>query len=818
MSPTDLSKYRSKRNFARTREPAGAEPAASGNLFMVHKHDATRLHYDLRLQVGDVLKSWAVPRGPSLDPAERRLAVQVEDHPLEYGSFEGVIPQGQYGAGPTLVWDSGTWAPMEEIEKSLQSGTLKFRLAGEKLKGGWTLTRLKRRQGETRDNWLLIKEHDDAATPDVDILEARPESVLSGRKVEELVVEDKPAKPQQLRPGALAGAVRAEIPRSHRPQLATAVAEPPDGDDWIHEIKFDGYRTIAIVERGSARLLTRNGHDWTSRYGGLAQAFEGLGRASAVIDGEVVVLDDQGVSHFADLQDALANGESWRFVFFAFDLVHLNGWDLSRVALIRRKRLLERLLAPLAGPASAIQLSTHVEGRGTAFFDRTCELGLEGVVSKRPDSPYYRGRSKTWLKAKAKRVGTFAIVGYTTSPQAGGLAALLLGESEGGELRYRGKAGTGFSADQAPALLERLRALERAEPALDLPTPAPKAVWVSPELRARVQYSNLTREGALRQAVFRGLREIEHAGGAAPARRYITDEHLASIWVTNPERRMFSRNGPTKLDLAVYYARVGDFMLPHILERPVSLVRCPTGKVDDCFFQRHAFQGMPAEVGVFVSEREDKEDREYLVVKDAAGFLALAQFGVVEFHPWGCRTDRPERPDRMFFDLDPGPGIAWREIVAAAHMVREELDRLDLVAFVKTSGGKGIHAVVPLKRLYSWDHVHKASGRIAASLAGRYPSTFTAAMARERRKTRIFIDIHRNARTATAAAAYSLRTRPGLPASAPVGWDELESIDDPQDLNYASLPRLVGARGDPWADLDDRACTLGKEVMAKIAR
>ncbi len=837
MPGRNLETYRKKRDFRRTSEPAGGSSGATGNLFMVHKHDATRLHYDLRLQIGDVLKSWAVPRGPSLDPKERRLAVEVEDHPLEYGEFEGVIPEGQYGAGATLIWDYGSWAPMGDLEASLKKGTLKFRLSGEKLKGGWTLARLRRRPGETKDSWLLIKESDDAADTEHDILTDRPESVRSGKSVEELlsgrsaVWESKPAKraraprapkPVVLDPGKLKGAKKAALPKKFKPQLASQAEEPPSGDDWLHEIKFDGYRTIAIIDAGNARLITRSGLDWTKRYGDVAAAFGRLPCKEAVIDGEIVVPDEKGVTRFGALQDAIANGDSSKMIFYAFDLMHLDGFDLSAVRLVERKAMLEKLLLSVIGQASAIQLSEHVVGQGGSFFDRVSEAELEGVISKRIDSPYFQGRSKTWLKAKAKRTEAFVIAGYTTSRQAGGLAALLLAENAEDGLRSVGKVGTGFSASEAAELVKRLEKHARPETQVHFDLPIPKANWVEPVLKARVQYSNRTTDNQLRHSVYRGLREPEFTKTKTPAaantKRYITDQHLATIWVTNPDRRMFSKTGPTKLDLAVYYAKVGDAMLPHILGRPVSLVRCPSGKIEDCFFQRHAFAGMPPEVGTFVSKKEDDdEERNYLVVNDAAGFLALAQFGVIEFHPWGCRVDKPEHPDRMFFDLDPGEGVEWRDVKAAAHAVHKELERLGLIAFAKTSGKKGLHVVVPIERTIGWKELHTTSGQIAAAIAKRYPETFTTFMAKTERKRRIFLDFHRNARSATAVGIFSLRAVRGLPASTPVAWENLDAIDAPDDLNYATVPGFLSNSGDPWADMDRHASALTSGLAKRLS-
>ena len=803
-----LRAYRGKRDFSKTPEPAGGAVSAEGNRFVVHKHAATSDHYDLRLQVGNVLKSWAVPKGPSLNPADKRLAVETEDHPLEYVDFEGLIPKGEYGGGAMIVWDQGVWAPMDDALRSLESGAFKFRLAGEKLNGGWMLARLKGKPGEDRRNWLLFKEKDSAADGTNDILAARPESVKTGRRIEELVDEPTPATtPVKLRPGALRGAVKAPAPLRIEPQLATASTNPPKDQGWLHEIKFDGYRTMAHVSAGSTRLITRNGLDWTKRYGDLADAFKELPCRDAVIDGEIVVVDEKGISRFGALQDAIANRLGGKLIFYAFDLLHLDGWDIKGVPLEKRKELLSQLLAGHVSGNSAIQLSDHVAGDGRALYERASEMGLEGIVSKRASAPYQQGRSPTWVKTKALQVGDFVIAGYSTSEAAGGLAALALGEWVDGELQYRGKCGTGFDAATLKRLLARLQPLREGAIALD---GGPKDIlWVRPLLSARIHFSNRTADNALRHAVFKGLREAEFSGATTVERkRFISDTDLASIWVTNPTRRLFGKSGPTKLDIAVYYALVGDFMLPHILGRPVSLVRCPTGKPQDCFFQRHAFAGMPPSVATFETANSEQETKTYLAVEDAKGFLALAQFGVVEFHAWGSLRKRLEKPDRIVLDLDPGEGIGWREIVEAAVHIRGELQAIGLVPFVKTSGGKGIHVVVPVVPRLGWKQVHQATSDIATGLAAAAPETFTAMISKDKRKRRIFIDFHRNARSATAAAPYSLRARTNLPASAPVSWDDLEAIDAPEDLNYSSLPPLVSASGDPWAKIGEFAREL----------
>jgi len=814
MTTSRLQPYRRKRDFSRTTEPAGTAGSSGGNRFVVHKHAASSDHYDLRLEVDGVLKSWAVPKGPSLNPADKRYAVQTEDHPLEYIDFEAVIPVGEYGGGPMIVWDTGIWAPMGDIEKSLRTGSFKFRLAGEKLKGGWMLARLKKPDDDEKPGWLLIKEHDPAADTETDILTARPESVKTGRRIEELLPPKPAQRPAKLEPDALAGAMLGSMPDRLAPQLASPVEKPPRTAGWLHEIKFDGYRTIAHIDRGSVKLITRSGLDWTHRFGDLPGAFSTLPCTSAVIDGEIVVPDSKGISSFAALQDALAEGAGNKLVFYAFDLVYLDGWDLTAAALGDRKRLLAQLLAGSISAKSAIQYSDHIEGDGQPLYDHASEIGLEGIVSKRISAPYTSGRSKTWTKAKALTAGDFVIAGFTTSRAAEGLAALGLAEWVDGSLFYRGKVGTGIDAPTQGLLQKRL------EPLTDGAVPlegGPKDMqWVRPVLSAHIQYANRTGDNMLRHAVFKYLREAELSTPVSAARkRLISDADLASVWVTNPSRRLFGKSGPTKLEIAVYYAAVGDFMLPHLLDRPVSLVRCPTALVKDCFFQRHAFKGMPPSVEVFETQNSDEEDRTYLTIEDAKGYLALAQFGVVEFHTWGTHRKHLEKPDRVVFDLDPGEGIGWREVVEAAVHIRGVLEGKGLVPFIKTSGGKGLHIVVPIRPKLGWKEVHRATSEIANAIARGAPEAFTAVMGAANRKKRIFIDFQRNARSATSAAPYSLRARPGLPASTPLGWRDLESIDSPADLNYSSLPALLTTTGDPWAEINESARDLPATLRAK---
>ena len=525
-----LERYRAKRDFTRTPEPPGGKVTPETSVFVVQKHAARRLHYDLRLQFGATLKSWAVPQGPSLDPAIRRLAVHTEDHPLEYADFEERIPQGQYGAGGMIVWDRGTWIPMGDPEADYRKGTLKFRLSGEKLGGGWMLVRLKPKEGERGDNWLLIKERDPFARPGsaAAIVEERPESVLSGRLVEDLAASEAPPepararKPRPARPSALQGARKAPLPRTFRPQLASPAARPPEGEEWLHEIKFDGYRTIARIDGDEVRLCTRTGLDWTERYGVLVEAFRRLPCKQALIDGEIVVQDEHGIASFAALQDALAEGRTQALIFFAFDLMYLDGYDLTATPLLERKRALHALLDPAITSDSALQISEHVLGHGRAFLEQAAQLGLEGVISKRANAPYEQTRTRTWLKSKCRLSDDFLIVGYSPSDVAGGIGALLLAEAEDGGLRYVGRVGTGFSMTAMKSLVARLEALRAKKASVTLP-PAEKRkgiVWVRPALVAEVEYANRTADGILRHAVYKGLRsdKAEEATFGADAR------------------------------------------------------------------------------------------------------------------------------------------------------------------------------------------------------------------------------------------------------------------------------------------------------------
>ena len=817
-----LEPYRQKRDFEVTPEPTESTPTPKGNAFVVHKHAATRLHYDLRIEIDGVYQSWAVTKAPTFDPAVKRLAVHVEDHPISYGDFEGTIPENQYGAGTVIIWDRGSWAPMGDAEALLKKGELKFRLFGQKLKGGFALIRL--RDKTPRDggrNWLLIKEKDEYAQPGSgDSLAEQDRSVVSGLTIEEMAsarAATAPArkKVKKVRPADLPGARATDLGDVPEPQLATLAAHPPAGDGWIHEIKYDGYRTLARLEDGAVQMITRNGYDWTEKYRPIADAIAALPVKNALLDGEICVQLPNGSTSFSALQDALATNASGKLVYFLFDLLHLDGYDLRRVPLIDRKRALESLLAPHAAEDGALHYCEHFQGEGTEFLAQALRMQLEGIVSKRADAIYESGRSRSWIKVKGSLSNEFRIVGFTESKAAGGLSSLLMAERSGSGFTYVGKVGTGFTGATAKELTAKLKPLLRDSPISNLvmDEKVPGARWVEPKLTAEIEYANKTDAGHLRAGRFKGLRGKAEAapvseGPSTRPPQLVTDSHLAQIFITNPDRRMFSDDGPSKLDVAMYYAQVGDWMLPQIAGRPLTLVRSPSGKIKDQFYQRHAMAGMPADIQRIALPKEDdpKEREDYLYITDAKGLLALAQFGVVEFHTWGCKVDEPERPDRMVFDLDPDEGLDWARVVEAGFEVREYLVERGFTPFARTTGGKGLHVVIDVQRTVPWNEFKEFSHAAVLDLANRSPQRYTANMSKKERRGRIFIDYLRNGRSATAAASYSLRARVGCPAATPLTWDELRELESPKVYDWKTVPqRLRSLQHDPWAGIEAAA-------------
>lgn len=868
-----LQEYQEKRDFRRTPEPqGGATPTQSGRSYVIQKHAATRLHYDFRLELDGVLKSWAVPKGPSLDPAERRLAVHVEDHPVAYGSFEGVIPPHEYGGGTVMIWDRGEWEPIGDPHEGYRRGRLKFRLKGRKLRGAWTLVRMRSEGG--RENWLLIKEKDDQARApgQPDILAQKPNSVATRRTMERIAADSdrtwsgdgepeppasepakrdskssaakagkaRPAhsagrsrKSSQLDPSKLNRARPSPQPAFIEPQLATLVREVPGGPNWLHELKFDGYRMLAVLRGGNVRLITRREQDWTGRFPGIAEALSALPLEQAILDGELVVLRPDGVSDFQLMQNALRGGKRAGLVYYLFDLPHCGGYDLTRTPLLDRKEFLRRILDGQP-PEGSIRYSDHIVGEGATVFQHACRYAMEGIICKQTSAPYESGRTNTWVKVKCVKRQEFVIGGYTDpSGSRIGFGALLLGYyDEQGRLRYCGKVGTGFNASSLRQILKSLKALETKQPPFHQPprgSEARGAHWTRPELVAEIEFSEWTDDGHLRHPSFQGLREDKsprevvreepeaagnsppHAGssGKADARKPPSrstvksaaspaSTNVAGVTLTNADRVLYPEQGLTKRDLAEYYSRVADHILPHVAGRPLSLVRCPEGQAGECFFQKHLAGNLPPALrGIPVHEKGGT--KHYCAIDDLAGLISLVQIGVLEIHTWGSREGDIERPDHIVFDLDPGPDVSWKEVVHAARLVRDHLSGLKLESFVKTSGGKGLHVVVPIRPGPDWEEVKEFASQVASAIAGRQPGKYTAIMSKSKRSGRVFIDYLRNARGATAVAPYSTRARPGAPVSTPLRWDELSRIDGAAAYTVENLPKRLARTEDPWA-------------------
>ncbi len=785
MPDAGLSAYVAKRDFESTPEPKGGKGTVTGRMFCVQKHDATRLHYDLRLENDGVLLSWAVTRGPSPDPAQKRLAVRTEDHPIDYGDFEGVIPEG-YGAGTVMLWDRGEWEPLHDVGEGLRKGKLHFRLHGSRLRGGWALVRMRGR--EKRENWLLIKEADERAQDDPEALtEGFVTSVKTGRDLDEIAA-DAPAKAPE----------RGKRPAFREPMLAGTADEVPGGEAWWFEPKIDGYRCQLAVGKGGARCWSRNGHDWTDRFHDVAQAAEGLTCRSALVDGEVVAA---GEETFSGLQTALREGRA--LVFYAFDLLSLDGRDLARRPLSERRAALEAALDPLP-PRGTIRIAPMIEGHGQALLDAICGAGGEGVIAKRSDAAWRSGRSNSWLKVKCIRRDEFVIGGFAPSDKRGRpFASLLLGSYDGKRLVYRGRVGGGFGEADFEALGPSLSRLSRkTSPFADVPAGAEKgARWVSPQLVAEIRYTELTADGLIRHGVFEGLREDKPPRQVATPPQPATasgqpgERRVAGVRISSADRPVFPGAGLTKGALADYYAAAAEPMLVHARDRPLSLVRCPDGISGECFFQKHGHKGFPPEVPRWRHEGED-----WLYLNGARALVAAVQMGTIEFHIRGVRRDRPDRPDRMVFDLDPDEGLGFAVVRKAATELRSILNGLDLTCGLMTTGGKGLHVVVPLRRTVGGEAVSTFARTVATLMAERAPDRFTATMSKARRKGRIFVDWQRNTREATAVSPWSVRARPGAPVATPLDWDELADLPGGDAFNVASaLGRL--SRRDPLAEV-----------------
>lgn len=837
-----LDAYRKMRNFKATPEPRGKRARkAAGNSFVVQKHDARRLHYDFRLEMDGALKSWAVTKGPSLDPGEKRLAVHVEDHPLEYGGFEGTIPKGEYGGGTVIVWDRGTWSPLKDARKSYAKGHLEFELHGEKLTGRWHLVRMARKHGEKRENWLLIKSDDEAARPakEPSILEARPESVLTGREIRDVAGEEPgwSSKTGRIKKGArrpsrtprrtgrtptaappeisrIKGAKQAALPRFIEPMLATLATAPPEGKRWIHEIKFDGYRLQARVEAGRVKLLTRSSLDWTKKFGrDVPKALADLPAGTALLDGELVVESGNGASDFSALQADLSEGRSDRFVFYIFDLLHLDGYDLQNVPLIERKKALQALIG---SERRILRYSDHFDETGELVLRHACRLSLEGVVSKLAQGSYRSGRGKSWMKSKCSARQEFVVAGYvpsTTSRKA--IGSLVLGVFEDGALAHVGRVGTGFTAKVAEdtfARLERIRSSASPFRKRLTSDQGRQVRFVRPELVAEVEFRAWTADGHLRHASFRGFREDKPAeeivreqvkpasGSPKPQRR--------TVKLTHPDRIYWPEQGVTKEGLADYYTEIWQHIAPYIVGRPLALLRCPNGIGGEQFFQKHAWKGLNPNIKL-IQDPTDSVEQPLISIDDFNGLMGLVQSAVLEIHPWGSTVADWERPDTIIMDLDPGEDVTWDAVLAAALETRERLSAAGLESFVKTSGGKGLHVVAPLKPGAHWPAVKAFTKSVADAMASDMPDRYVSTIKKSKRRGKILVDYLRNQRGATAVAAYSTRARPGAAVSTPLSWSELSPAIGPAYFTVENLPtRLASLKADPWADFKAAAAPL----------
>jgi len=893
-----LEQYRKKRKFGVTAEPRGRKGRRGGDRYVIQKHAARRLHYDLRLELDGVMKSWAVTRGPSLDPGEKRLAVHVEDHPVEYNTFEGTIPQGEYGGGTVMIWDRGQWIPEGDPHKGYAKGHLDFVLEGEKLRGRWHLVRMRGRDRDRHENWLLIKGRDDEARSgrQGDILEEEPLSVASGRSMDEIAggkgkkrvwhsnrsAKRSPAdaRPQTQRefraelqaqsqrlkgrgerkasagPGAKRKATakaampvaakrsvepmrttgrRGGLPDFVPPSLATLHSAPPEGAGWIHEIKFDGYRIEARLDRGRVRLLTRKQLDWTHRFERIAKAVAALAAETALLDGELVVEDEKGISSFSLLQTDLKDDREDRFVYWIFDLLYLDGRDFTKEPLTVRKAALRQLLNGQRRNG-AIRYADHFEAHGSEILDHACKMNLEGIVSKLRDAPYRSGRSDNFIKTKCHSEQEFVVAGFTPSaamPNAVG--ALTVAFHEGGKLRYAGRVGTGYTHQTARDLWRRLNALRVERPPLTLPKDERRknVVWVRPDLVIETEFRGVTHDGLLRQAAFKGVREDKPAGEvvreipveesmpvkkrrmrksgerkqaaretkksarSTPARAsgVAAQAAVADVHLTHPDRVYWADVGVTKQDLAEYYVDVWKVMAPHLINRPLAIVRCPDGITGECFFQKHIASNIKDSPLRHVVE---SKEHDVIAVEKLSDLIELAQFGALEIHVRGSRLGRLELCDRIVFDLDPGDSVGWKEMVAAALETRDRLKAQKLNSFVKLSGGKGIHVVVPITGA-DWEATKRFAAHLAASMTADSPDRYLAKMTKSLRKGKIFIDYFRNSREATSVAVYSTRARAGAPISMPLSWEALPRSNSGNQFTIENWKKHLKA--DPWAEI-----------------
>ncbi|WP_426617797.1 DNA ligase D [Pseudomonas rustica] len=860
----NLDDYNRMRDFSATSEPAavkrsGRKTAAEHALqFCIQKHDASHLHYDFRLELDGALKSWAVPKGPSLDPKVKRLAVHVEDHPLDYATFEGSIPEGHYGAGDVIVWDRGVWIPQEDPQQAYAKGKLKFELQGEKLGGIWNLVRT--HMPGKKEQWFLIKHQDGAARPqdDYDVLVAEPDSVLSERtlvdKPKLAAEQSKPvkkpaAKSRKKATGTLTGAHKAKLPAQLKPELATLVDSAPEGQ-WSYEIKFDGYRIMARIDHDQVQLFTRNGHDWTHKLPQQAEALAALGLESAWLDGEMVVANEHGVPDFQALQNAFEAGRSGNILYYLFDLPYLNGVDLREVPVEERRAALATILGAQKNPL--LRYSEAFDETPDALLNSACQMQMEGLIGKRLGSPYVSRRSGDWIKLKCKHRQEFVVVGYTDPKGSrSAFGALLLGlhDRDSGELRYAGKVGTGFNEATLKSILAQLKPLQVKKAAVVNPPSGFEAKgvhWLKPKLLAEIAFAEMTKDGSVRHAVFHGLRDDKPAKditeerakpvktsetksaakspGKKPAKKVPAEKAetapsqlgLANgkVRITHPDRVIDAVSGTTKMQLAEYYTSVAEWILPQLKDRPVALVRAPDGIAGELFFQKNAERlAIP---GISTLDK-DVTGQPVMLINNAEALIGAVQMSTVELHTWNATTVDLDKPDRFVLDLDPDPALPWKSMVEATALTLTVLDELGLKAFLKTSGGKGIHLVVPITRKLGWDEVKDFSHAIVSHMAKLLPDRFSAVSGPKNRVGRIFIDYLRNGLGATTICTYSARTREGLPVSVPLFREEVGEIKGGNQWNVHNVHERLAEVGDePWADMKKTRQSITAEMRKRV--
>ncbi|MCD6034650.1 MAG: ATP-dependent ligase [Rickettsiales bacterium] len=772
MSRYSIHTYHKKRDFTKTPEPKGKDVSTASKAlqFVIQKHDATRLHYDFRLEMDGVLKSWAVPKGPSLNPHDKRLAVRTEDHPLDYANFEGIIPEHHYGAGPVMIWDKGTWFSAEKNPlKALEKGKLVFRLEGKKLHGEWALVRMHTPKQEPQENWLLIKHQDENANQSFNIVETTDYSTQSGRSFD-----------------AIASSITEEIETLLQQypavQLATLVDSPPSSDEWLHEVKYDGYRIFAFVSGNDVVIRTRNGHIWTSQFPHLAEALARIQRGTFIIDGEALVINDQGLSDFKALQNSLGNSKAPMQAYF-FDLLYWNGQDYSALPLKERRKALKKLCDafPNNGP---LFLSEAIPGNAHTIIEHACQLGLEGIVSKKLEAPYVTGRGKSWVKSKCGKRQEFIICGFIeASHLSQAIGALHLGYYDGGKLVYGGKVGTGFDHKSAKFLYQKLYPLTRpTHPFIKKPEGNFKnTVWVEPQLLCEVKFGVWTETGKLRHASYQGLREdkapeeISKEEPKSLKRIKTSSYQVHGITISHADRIIFPDASLTKGKLAEFYSKMSEYILPLIENRPISIVRCPEGITKECFFQRTKGKGMPEHIHRFEVMHKDKPG-DYMYINSTEGLIEFVQMGAIEIHPWGAKIDNIEEPDRIIFDLDPDENVPFEAVKLAALDIRQRFKKRGLDSFLKVTGGKGLHVTVPIVPAHSWHIVKEFAHDFVESMVRDVPEAYVSTMSKKKRTGKIFVDFFRNDYAATAVMEYSVRSRPGASVAVPLFWDELDTL------------------------------------------